>query len=178
MVSRKYLPTFQEKNDIQLCAIACNYFQVSLTCAPRKVLEHTESKKEGNDQKSIQSSITPYPGYQWESDNLTIRHRKREPRAQPFPSRCPQDINKQMRTNIIVHLEEHKLLSDWKYTLRKRRSYEIQLTTVRNDWVKMLDNERQMDTFILDFEKAFDNPLMNSLKVKLFSYGIGGKTLK
>ena len=27
------------------------------------------------------------PGYQWESDNVTIRHHKREPRGQPFPSR-------------------------------------------------------------------------------------------
>ena len=35
-----------------------------------------QSKKEGKDQESIQSSTTPDPGYQWESDNLTIRHHK------------------------------------------------------------------------------------------------------
>ena len=46
-----------------------------------------ESKKEGKDQKSIQSSTIPDPGYKWESDNVTIRHHKREPRGQPFPSR-------------------------------------------------------------------------------------------
>ena len=34
------------------------------------------SKKEGKDQESIQSSTTPDPGYQWESDSLTIRHHK------------------------------------------------------------------------------------------------------
>ena len=45
------------------------------------------SKKEGRDQESIQSSTIPDPGYQWESDNFTIRHHKREPRGQPFPSR-------------------------------------------------------------------------------------------
>ena len=45
-----------------------------------------ESKKEGKDQGSIQSSITPDPGYQWESDNFTIRLHKREPSGQPFPS--------------------------------------------------------------------------------------------
>ena len=38
-------------------------------------------------QKSIQSSTTPDPGYQRESDKLTVRHHKREPRGQPFPSR-------------------------------------------------------------------------------------------
>ena len=26
-------------------------------------------------------------GYQWESDKLTVRHHKRWPRGQPFPSR-------------------------------------------------------------------------------------------
>ena len=46
-----------------------------------------KGKKEGKDQESIQSSTTPDPGYQWESDNVTIRHHKREPRGQPFPSR-------------------------------------------------------------------------------------------
>ena len=45
------------------------------------------SKKENKDQESIQLSTTPDPGYQWESDNVTIRHHKREPRGQPFPSR-------------------------------------------------------------------------------------------
>ena len=37
-----------------------------------------QSKKEDKDQESIQSSTPPDPGYQWESDNVTIRHHKRE----------------------------------------------------------------------------------------------------
>ena len=49
---------------------------------------------------------------------------------------------------------------------------------VTNDWFKLLDNRGQVDTFILDFEKAFDTPPHELLKSKLFSYGIGGKTLK
>ena len=49
-----------------------------------------------------------------------------------------------------------------------------------NDWAKILDNKGQVDTFILDFEKAFDTPPPphELLKSKLFSYGIGGNTLK
>ena len=46
-----------------------------------------QGKKEGKDQESIQSSTSSDPGYQWEIDNYTIRHHKREPRGQPFPSR-------------------------------------------------------------------------------------------
>ena len=46
-----------------------------------------QSEKEDKDQESLQSSTTPDPGYQWESDNVTIRHHKREPKGQPFLSR-------------------------------------------------------------------------------------------
>ena len=55
----------------------------------------SESNKEDKDQESIQLSTTPDPEYQWESDNVTIRHHKREPKGQPFPNRWPQGINKQ-----------------------------------------------------------------------------------
>ena len=49
---------------------------------------------------------------------------------------------------------------------------------VINDWAKILDDRGQVDTFILDFEKAFDAPPHELLKSKLFSYGIDGRTLK
>ena len=42
------------------------------------------SKLGCKDQESIQSSTTPDPGYQWESDKLTIRHHKQEPRGKSF----------------------------------------------------------------------------------------------
>ena len=80
-------------------------------------------------------------------------------------------------SNIMAHLDEHKLLSDKQHAFRKWHSYETQLATVINDLAKILDNEGQVDTFILDFEKAFDTPHV-PLKSTLFSYGIGGKTFK
>ena len=81
-------------------------------------------------------------------------------------------------SNIMAHLDEYKLLSDRQHAFRKGHSCETQLTTVINDWAKILDNRGQVDTFMLDFEKAFDTPPQELLKSKLFSYGIGGKTLK
>ena len=48
-----------------------------------------QSKKEGKDQESIQSSTTSDPGYQRESDNFTIKHHKRE----NLPSKNSQNIN-------------------------------------------------------------------------------------
>ena len=78
----------------------------------------------------------------------------------------------------MAHLDEYKLLSDRQHAFRKGHSCETHLTTVINDWAKILDNRGQVDTFILDFEKAFDTPPHELLKSKLFSYGIDGKTLK
>ena len=81
-------------------------------------------------------------------------------------------------SNIMAHLDEYKFLSDRQHAFRKGHSCETQLTTVISDWAKILDNRGQVDTFILDFENAFDTPPHELLKNKLFSYGIGGKTLK
>ena len=59
-----------------------------------------------------------------------------------------------VRSNITAHLDEHKLLSARQHAFRKRHTYETQLIIVINDWAKILDNGGQVDTFILDFEKA------------------------
>ena len=78
----------------------------------------------------------------------------------------------------MAHLDEYQTLFDRQHAFRKRHSYETQLTTVINYWVKILDKGGQVNTFILDFEKAFDTPPHELLKSKLFGYGIGGKTLR
>ena len=52
----------------------------------------------------------------------------------------------------MAHLNEHKLLSDKQHAL----SCETQLTTGLDAWVIVLDNHGQVDTFMLDSEKAFD----------------------
>ena len=73
----------------------------------------------------------------------------------------------------MAHLDEYKLLSDRQHAFRKRHSCETQLTTVINDWAKILDDGGQVDTFIFDFEKAFDTPPHELLKSKLFGCGMG-----
>ena len=71
--------------------------------------------------------------------------------------------------NIMAHLDEYNIFSDRQHAFRKRHSCETQLTTVINDWAKILDNGGQVDTFILDFEKAFDTPPHELLKSKLLA---------
>ena len=50
---------------------------------------------------------------------------------------------------------------------RKSHSCDTQLATVIDDWAKILDNQGPVDTFILDFEKAFDSPPHELLKSKI-----------
>ena len=69
-------------------------------------------------------------------------------------------------SNIMTRLDGYKLLSDRQHAFRIRHSCETQLTTVINDWTKILDNRGQFDTFILDYEKAFDTPPHEFLKSK------------
>ena len=49
-------------------------------------------------------------------------------------------------SNIMAHLDEHKLLSDKQHAFRKWHSCKTQLTTVINDWANTLDNQGQVDT--------------------------------
>ena len=72
-----------------------------------------KSKWGCKDQESIQSSTTPDPGYQWESDKLTVRHHKPEPRGQPFPSRWPQSTF--LKTDVhkdIANTRQNKNIKD------------------------------------------------------------------
>ena len=61
-------------------------------------------------------------------------------------------------SNIMAYLDEHKLLSDRQQAFRKKHSCETQLITVINDLARILDKGGKVDTFILDFEKAFGTP--------------------
>ena len=65
--------------------LSIQYFEKSVEPDKRTSLELRKRAKIRNQYNQL--STTPDPGYQWESDNFTIRHHKREPRGQPFPSR-------------------------------------------------------------------------------------------
>ena len=55
-------------------------------CKMHKNIKPVQRKKDSKDQESIQSSTTPDPGYQWESDNVTIRHQKESQEVSPLPA--------------------------------------------------------------------------------------------
>ena len=68
----------------------------------------------------------------------------------------------------MAHLDENKILSDNMHS--EKRIAVKQLTKSINDWARILDKGGQVDTFILDFEKAFDpRPLMNYLNINFMA---------
>ena len=82
----------------ETCSVQVNVKRIVSNCKQIITQLCDQSKKDGKDQESTQSITTPDTGYQWESNKLTIRHHKREPNCQTFPSRWPQGINKQTCT--------------------------------------------------------------------------------
>ena len=76
----------------------------------------------------------------------------------------------------MAHLDELSFLSEKQYAFRKWHSCETKLITVVDDWAKILDKQGQVDTFILDFEKAFDTPSPHELlKANCLAMELEGK---
>ena len=65
----------------------------------------------------------------------------------------------------MKHLDSNNILTDHQHVFRKGRSCETQLVNVIDDWSKCLDKGVQVDTFVLDFEKAFDTVPHELLKI-------------
>ena len=74
------------------------------------IWECIESKKEGKDQESIQSSTTPDPGYKWEGNKPTIIYHKQEPRGQPFHR---NNINDPQNKHRLGTVSKNILLEIW-----------------------------------------------------------------
>ena len=64
----------------------------------------SQSKKGCKDQESIQSSTTPDPGYQWESDQLTVDTTNESQEVSPFPA---GDHKAQINRRAQIH-SKHK----------------------------------------------------------------------
>ena len=67
-------------------------------------------------------------------------------------------------SNIMAHLDEHKLLSDRQHAFRKIHSCKTQLTTVINEWAKILYIKDRWIHSYWTFRRPSTHSLMN-LKV-------------
>ena len=73
--------------------------------------EHWQSKKEGKDQESIQSSTTPDPGYQWESDNVTIKIRNERAKRSAL-SKQETTMHQQTDAHESITKEDRNIIND------------------------------------------------------------------
>ena len=73
------------------------------------------------DQESIQSSTTPDPGYQWESDTLTVDTTNESQEVSPFPAGDHKaHINR--RAQNIANTRQNKNIKDHKRSTALERS--------------------------------------------------------
>ena len=82
-----------------------------MTCSFLWKIINMQSKREGKDQNSKQSSTTSDPGYQWENDNSTNESRE----VSPFPAvEHKASINRRARQHNINKTEMiHKKARPW-----------------------------------------------------------------
>ena len=83
-----------------------------------------------------------------------------------------------IRDEIIAFLMEHNLITDAQYGFVPGRSCDTQLLQVLDDWAENLDCDTPVDTFYLDFKKAFDSVAHSRLASMLESLGIRDKLLR
>ena len=78
---------------------------------------------------------------------------------------------------MLDHLDRHKILSSLNHGFRSGNSCETQLVVTAHDLLGYNDRNKQVDTMILYFSKAFDTVPHQRLLLKLENYGIRGPIL-
>ena len=94
----------------------------------RSYLARIQSKKECKDQESIQSSTTADLGYQWESDNFTIRHHNESQEVSPFPADAHKASINNLRTSdslnegLPIKMTREKFQRKWYFFFYEKDS--------------------------------------------------------
>ena len=79
--------------------------------------------------------------------------------------------------HMLNHLDKHKVLTSLNHGFMSGYSCETQLVATAHDLLSYYDQNKQVDTVILDFSKAFDTAPHRKLLHKLDAYGIRGPLL-
>ena len=83
-----------------------------------------------------------------------------------------------IRDQLIRHLQDNNIISDYQHGFLSRRSCVTNLLLAMEDWSYNLDNGTPTDIAYLDFAKAFDRVPHCRLLSKLERYGVANPLLK
>ena len=127
--------------------------------------------------KSLQTGSVPTD---WKKANVSAIFKKGQ-RYDPANYRpvsltclCCKLLEHVVVSNMMKHVDQHKILTDCQHGFRTRRSCETQLVTMIHDLTSAMDKGTQTDMVVLDFSKAFDRVPHKRLLQKLHHYGIRG----
>ncbi|PIK53838.1 putative RNA-directed DNA polymerase from mobile element jockey-like [Apostichopus japonicus] len=119
----------------------------------------------------------------WRTANICPIYKKNDVsspcnyRPVSLTSICCKLLEHIISSNIMEHFQNNNILSANQHAFRKYHSCETQLVSVINEWASSLDQRKQVDVFILDFEKAFDTVPHELLKSKLYTMGVSHQVL-
>ena len=89
---------------------------------------------------------------------------------------CCKMLEHIIASNMMKHLEGHKLLYDLQHGFRQHRSCETQLISLSHQLAQARQAKVQTDMVIMDFAKAFDKVSHSRLLLKLDWMGVRGNT--
>ncbi|PIK37220.1 hypothetical protein BSL78_25949 [Apostichopus japonicus] len=119
----------------------------------------------------------------WRTANICPIYKKNDVsspsnyRPVSLTSICCKLLEHIISSNIMEHFQNNNILTAKQHAFRKYHSCETQLVSVINEWASSLDQRKQVDVFILDFEKAFDTVPHELLKSKLYTMGVTHQVL-
>ena len=118
----------------------------------------------------------------WKKANITPLFKKgatSEPanyRPVSLTSVCCKLLEQIVDSQLMKHLDQHKILSENQHAFRRGRSCESQLILTFNDLASNHNDNITTDVAVLGFSKAFDVVPHQKLLHKIDFYGIRGKT--